>query len=269
MKQFFWEIWLSFQPKQYYRFVLARQLSNRWAFLAFLVLIYALITGAIIFGRIQSSASFVFKQAERIVGAMPTNSTFVFQDQQLLVKNLPQPYQEKIIGFNGEQLTLLIDTENPQPKLDNFGLILSQAGLINQTASGAELFSWKNLPNQTISNDQLRSLVSGGWRVGLWLAASILFVVLAIGLGIFWSIYIWLWSWLLGWPTKKLGLALPYSEMTVIVTHWCVVPMLLQLILRLLPGNLAMPFLPTAIGLLFWLLIVRSWPKSTPLLESV
>jgi hypothetical protein len=221
------------------------------------------------FSRVQSTASFVFNQAERIVMAMPDNVALVFQDQQLLVKNLPQPHQEKIVGPKGQQLTLLNDTENIQPKLDDFGFIVGKNGLIVQTVKGADLFSWQGLPNQTIGNSQLRNLVAGGWRVGLWLIASALFIVLVIGLELFWSIYIWLWSWLLWWPTKKLGLILPYSEMVILVTHWCVIPMTVQLILRLLPGNLAMPFLPTAVGLLFWLAVVKAWPKSAPMVESV
>lgn len=269
MKQFFWEVWLSLQPKKYYYFLVARQLSNRWAFLTFLVLIYSVVTGAVVFGRIQSTASFIFNQAQRIILAMPNNTTLVFQGGQLTVKNLPQPYQEKIFGVSGQQFSLLIDTENPQPKLDNFGFILSKTGLIAQTANGANLFSWENLPNQTIDNTQLRNLVAGGWRVALWLVASIMFLALVIVLGIFWSAYIWLWSWLLWWPTKKLGLTLPYSEMVIIITHWCVIPMILQLVFRLLLGNMLIPFLPTALGLLFWLAVIKAWPKSAPLIESV
>ncbi|MCX6784413.1 MAG: hypothetical protein NTV81_00540 [Candidatus Komeilibacteria bacterium] len=154
------------------------------------------------------------------------------------------------------------------PRLDGAGALITKTGTRLQTSQEARFISWQSVADQTITAEQLKVFAGGTWRLSFWLVGIILFIVLAISLGIFWLIYIWFWAWVLQLPARRMGLRLPKTEMALVMAHICVVPMLIQTVLRLLPGSLTWPFLPTLVTLVFWLAVVKSWPQISGEVDS-
>ncbi|MCX6784414.1 MAG: hypothetical protein NTV81_00545 [Candidatus Komeilibacteria bacterium] len=121
MQQFFREVWLSFQPKQYYRFVAAGKTSSRWFFLILLGLTYTLVTASIFFWQVGFAAKTTFDQVGHLLSTWPDKVEFVIRNHQLTIQNLPQPYQQTIVGPRGPNWLIRFDVASQNPSDSSAG----------------------------------------------------------------------------------------------------------------------------------------------------